>query len=199
MKRIFAIVLALTLCATTVMFSGCGVKKDTEKKDESKKTFVMGIDPEYPPFSYMDENGEYTGFDVEVCKAACEYLDWDFKVFGVNWDNKLVQLDSNECDCVWSGMTILPSMKEKGYVISRPYFDNKQVLVVKEDSAFKSSKDLAKKDVAVMLGTSGESLLKEDLKTLQIHSTRLLPAKASLSASQSFRATQLTLFSLIIR
>ena len=130
------------------------------------KTFVMGIDPEYPPFSYMGDDGEYTGFDVEVCKAVCDYLGWDMKIFGVNWDEKLVQLDSFECDCVWSGMTILDSMKEAGYVISEPYYDNTQVLVVKADSGFKSSKDLAGKIVAVQLGTSGESLLNGDLADL---------------------------------
>ena len=129
----------------------------------AEKTFIMGIDPEYPPFSYLGDDGEYTGFDVEVCKAVCDYLGWDLEIFGVNWDEKLVQLDSMECDCVWSGMTILDSMKEAGYVISAPYYDNTQVLVVKADSGFKSSKDLAGKIVAVQLGTSGESLLNGDL------------------------------------
>ena len=127
----------------------------------------MGIDPEYPPFSYLGDDGEYTGFDVEVCKAVCDYLGWEFDIFAVNWDQKLVQLDSDECDCIWSGMTILPSMTEAGYIISRPYFDNEQVLVVKEDSSFNSSKDLAGKAVAVQLGTSGEALLDGDLKELK--------------------------------
>jgi polar amino acid transport system substrate-binding protein len=122
----------------------------------------MGIDPEYPPFSYLGDDGEYTGFDVEVCQAVCDYLGWDMEIFGVNWDEKLVQLDSFECDCVWSGMTILDSMKEAGYVISAPYYDNTQVLVVKADSGFASSADLAGKIVAVQLGTSGEALLGED-------------------------------------
>ena len=94
----------------------------------------MGIDPEYPPFSYLGEDGNYTGFDVDVCKAACDLLGWDMEIFAVNWDEKLVQLDSKECDCVWSGMTILDSMSEAGYVISKPYFDNTQVLMVKADS-----------------------------------------------------------------
>ena len=85
------------------------------------KVFIMGIDPEYPPFSYLGDDGEYTGFDVEVCQAVCDYLGWKLEIFGVNWDEKLVQLDSMECDCVWSGMTILDSMKEAGYVISAPY------------------------------------------------------------------------------
>ncbi len=126
------------------------------------RTFVMGIDPEYNPFSYMGDDGEYTGFDVEVCKAACELLGWEFEIFGVNWDQKLVQLDSGECDCVWSGMTILPSMTEQGYVISEPYYDSEQVLVVNAAAGFNSSADLAGKIVAVQLGTSGETLLADD-------------------------------------
>ncbi len=138
---------------------------ETEAGGEAR-TFIMGIDPEYPPFSYMDDKGDYTGFDVEICQAVCDRLGWEMQVFGVNWDQKLVQLDAGECDCVWSGMTILDSMKESGYIISKPYFYNTQVLLVKEDSGLASSADLAGKSVAVQLGTSGESLLQDDLKDL---------------------------------
>ena len=130
------------------------------------KVLTMGIDPEYPPFSYLGDDGEYTGFDVEVCQAVCDKLGWEMKIFGVNWDEKLVQLDSHECDLVWSGMTILDSMKEAGYVLSEPYYDNTQVLLVKSDSGYTSVDDLAGKDVAVQLGTSGESLLKGDLSDI---------------------------------
>ncbi len=161
--KILALILAIAMLACC--FAACGEKaeeNDTAEGGEEKVTFTMGIDPEYPPFSYLDENGEYTGFDVEICKACCDYLGWDFEVFGVNWDEKLVQLDANECDCVWSGMTILDSMKEAGYVISEPYFYNTQVLVVKDSSGIKTSADLKDKVVAVQLGTSGEALLAED-------------------------------------
>ena len=133
---------------------------------DERTSFIMGIDPEYPPFSYLGDDGNYTGFDVEVCQAVCDLLGWKLEIFGVNWDEKLVQLDSMECDCVWSGMTILDTMKEAGYVISEPYYDNTQVLVVKEDSGFTSSADLAGKVVAVQLGTSGEALLNDDLADL---------------------------------
>ena len=159
MKKVLALVLALVMALSLV---ACG-NADNNEGDDGKKTFIMGIDPEYPPFSYLDENGEYNGFDVEICKAACDLLGWDFEVFSVNWDQKLVQLNGKECDCIWSGMTILDSMKEAGYVISAPYYDNTQVIMVKEGSDIKSSADLAGKVVAVQLGTSGESLLKGDL------------------------------------
>jgi len=154
MKKMIAIALALLILLS---FAACGAK---EEKEEAR-TFIMGIDAEYPPFSYIDDDGNYGGFDVEICKAACEKLGWNFEVFGVNWDEKLVQLDSKECDCVWSGMTILDSMKEAGYIISEPYYDNTQVLMVKEGSDIQSSADLAGKVVAVQLGTSGDTMLAE--------------------------------------
>ena len=152
---ILALLMILALCA-------CGKTAPPAEK----KTFIMGIDPEYPPFSYLGDDGNYGGFDVEVCQAVCDYLGWELKIFGVNWDEKLVQLDSMECDCVWSGMTILDSMKEAGYVISEPYYDNTQVLVVKDGAGFASSADLAGKVVDVQLGTSGEALLQGDLSDL---------------------------------
>ena len=153
----------------------------TEAAPEAEaRTFVMGIDAEYPPFSYMDNDGNYSGFDVEICKAACEKLGWDFEVFGVNWDEKLIQLDSNECDCVWSGMTILDSMIEAGYVISAPYYDNTQVVLVKSDSGITSTADLAGKDVFVQLGTSGEALLEDDLADLAATFNNVIKAESFL-------------------
>ena len=153
MKKWMAWILAAVMTLT------CGLA--------AAETFVHGIDPEYPPFSYMDDQGNYTGFDVEIAKAACEIAGLEYKVFPVDWDNKLIQLDNHECDVIWSGMTILDSMKEAGYVISAPYYDNTQVLVVRKDSGISSSADLAGKLVAVQLGTSGEALLNGDLADLK--------------------------------
>jgi len=159
MKKILSLVLVFIMIFS---FAACGNKKEAAPAAQEAQTFIMGIDAEYPPFSYLGDDGNYAGFDVEVCQAACELLGWNFEVFGVNWDEKLIQLDAKECDCVWSGMTILDSMKEEGYVISTPYFDNTQVILVKEGIGIASSADLAGKVVAVQLGTSGEALLADE-------------------------------------
>ena len=168
LKKTLCLLLAVLM--TVSLLAGCGSKKadgDTDKNTD-KKTLVVGIDAEYPPFSYLGNDGNYTGFDIEVAQAACDQLGWEMKVFPVNWEQKLVQLDAKECDCIWSGMTILDSMKEAGYTLSAPYYDNTQVIMVKEGSDIKSSADLAGKVVAVQLGTSGDSLLGEkgDLASL---------------------------------
>ena len=169
MKKIVALVLAVALLAMTASVFAEGTK------------FIMGIDPEYPPFSYMGDDGEYTGFDVEVCKAACDLLGYDFEIFGVNCDEKLIQLDAGECDCVWSGMTILDTMKEAGYVLSAPYFENGQVVVVKADNGIATTADLAGKLVAVQLGTSGENMLNNDLVDLKNTFADLITCESFLS------------------
>ena len=175
MKKTICILLALTM-----IFALCACGKSAAPAAEKKK-FIMGIDPEYPPFSYLADDGSYGGFDVEVCRAVCDYLGWELEIFGVNWDEKLVQLDSMECDCVWSGMTILDSMKEAGYVISAPYYDNTQVLVVRAGDGFASSADLAGKIVAVQLGTSGEALLEGDLAALKASFAQLVTCSSFLT------------------
>ena len=152
MKKLLALVMALCLVMSAASALG--------------ETFLHGIDPEYPPFSYMGGDAQYTGFDVEICKAVCDLLGLEYQAVPVDWDQKLIQLDNHECDCIWSGMTILDSMKEAGYLISAPYYDNTQVIVVRKDSGITSSADLAGKVVAVQLGTSGESLLNGDLADL---------------------------------
>ena len=119
---------------------------------------------------------------MEIAKAACEVAGLEYGVFAVDWDQKLLQLDAGECDVIWSGMTIKDTMKEAGYVISAPYYDNSQVLVVKADSGITSSADLAGKIVAVQLGTSGEAKLNEDLVDLRDTFQELVTSQSFLIA-----------------
>ena len=148
MKKLTALLLALVL-GLTASFA-------------LADTFKMGIDAEYPPFSYLEDDGSYAGFDVEMCAAVCALCGWDLEIVPVNWDYKLISLDNKEHDCIWSGMTILDSMKEAGYVLSFPYYDNTQVVLTTESTGITTLADLKDKLVAVQLGTSGEALLAGD-------------------------------------
>ena len=80
MKKFFAILLALSMLFA---LAACGQQAAPAPAAEKTK-FIMGIDPEYPPFSYLGDDGNYTGFDVEICQAVCDYLGWELEIFAVN-------------------------------------------------------------------------------------------------------------------
>ena len=148
MKKIFAMVLVLMM----VLVSAASAESFT---------FKMGIDAEYPPYSYIDDNGDYAGYDVEMCKAVCDILGWDLEIVPINWDTKLVTLDAGEIDCIWSGLTI-DVLDPEAYTISVAYADNSQMILTKADSGIATLADLAGKIVGVQLGTSADLMLQND-------------------------------------
>ena len=71
-----------------------------------QKTFTVGFDAEYPPFGYMDEDGEYTGFDLELAQAVCDLQGWELVKTPIDWDSKDMELNSGAIDCIWNGFTM---------------------------------------------------------------------------------------------
>ena len=99
MKKKLALILAGTAMAAMVL-AGCGDKNNASGEDvktaesvEDKKTFTVGFDAEYPPYGYMDENGEYTGFDLELAEAVCKLEGWELVKKPLNWDSKDMELE----------------------------------------------------------------------------------------------------------
>ncbi|NCB50372.1 MAG: transporter substrate-binding domain-containing protein [Clostridia bacterium] len=122
--------------------------------------FKHGFDLDYPPYSYLQDDGTVGGFDVELCQAVCEYLGWEYEAVPFNWDAKDAELNSGSCDCIWSGFTL--EGREDDYCWSMPYSNNTQVILVAGDSDISSLADLAGKTVGVQTATSAYDLLQED-------------------------------------
>lgn len=128
-------------------------------------TFKMGFDAEYPPYTYLGDDGNYTGFDIEMCQGVCDILGWDIEFVPINWDTKLFSLDAGEIDCIWSGLTI-DVIDPEAYTLSMAYSDNSQMILTKADSGIATIDDLAGKVVGVQLGTSADILLSGDCADL---------------------------------
>ena len=124
-------------------------------------TFKMGIDAEYPPYTYMGDDGNYTGYDVEMCQKVCDILGWNLEIVPINWDTKLIQLDANEIDCIWSGLTI-DVIDPESYALSFAYSDNSQMLLTKKGNGIETLDDVAGKTIGVQLGPSADILLSEE-------------------------------------
>ena len=114
---------------------------------DEAKTFTVGFDAEYPPFGYMDEDGEYTGFDLELAQAVCDLQGWELVKTPIDWDSKDMELNSGAIDCIWNGFTM--NGREDDYTWSVPYVDNSQVIVIPEDSDIADLAGLAGKTVGV--------------------------------------------------
>ena len=127
---------ALMLSAVMVMGMASAVSVQAGVAD---KTLIVGFDAEYPPYGYMDESGEYTGFDLELAQAVCDLEGWTLDKKPINWDSKDMELNSGSIDCIWNGFTM--NGREDDYTFSVPYVDNSQVIVVAEDSGIEKLTD----------------------------------------------------------
>lgn len=149
-KKLSIGLVAVAMMATTL--TGCGEKK--------QDTFTVGFDAEYPPYGYMDENGEYTGFDLELAEEVCKLNGWELVKQPIAWDNKDNELNSGSIDCIWNGFTI--NGREDLYEWSVPYVDNSQVIVVKADSGINGFGDLAGKKVGVQTASAALDVLSDE-------------------------------------
>ena len=170
MKKKFTVLfLAFTMIFTMLAFTACGGgdSADSGDGDAAAETsygegyvFKHGFDLDYRPYSYIDDNGENGGFDVEMAKAVCEYYGWEYEAVPFNWDAKDAELNAGSCDCIWSGFTV--EGRENDYCWSEPYSVNSQMILVADDSGIKTLDDLAGKVVGVQTATSAYTLLTED-------------------------------------
>ena len=135
----------------------------TETTEEGR-TFTVGFDAEFPPYGYMDENGEYTGFDLELAQEVCDRNGWELVKQPIDWDSKDMELSSGSIDCIWNGFTM--NGREDDYTWSVPYVDNSQVFVVAADSGITSQADLAGKKVGVQKDSSALAALEGDAADL---------------------------------
>ena len=129
-----------------------------------RKTFTVGFDAEFPPYGYMDDNGEYVGFDLELAQEVCNRKGWELKKQPIDWDAKDMELSSGAIDCIWNGFTI--QGREDAYTWSVPYVDNSQVFVVKNDGSIKTQADLSGKTVGVQKDSSALAALEGDAADL---------------------------------
>ncbi len=108
----------------------------------------------------MDENGDYTGFDLDLAGEVCARRGWELVKQPIDWDSKDFELSSGSIDCIWNGFTM--NGREDAYTFSVPYVDNSQVFVVKADTGIASFADLSGKIVGVQKDSSALAALEGD-------------------------------------
>ncbi|NEZ47475.1 amino acid ABC transporter substrate-binding protein [Clostridium niameyense] len=166
MKKIFSLILFLILSLTLSLIA-CNKKgkEDTSLKDiKSKRKFVIGLDDSFPPMGFKNNKGEIVGFDIDLAKEVAKRMNLEVEFKPVEWDGVVLSLNNKDIDVIWNGLTITKD-REKQINFSKPYLENKQVIVVNKNSDIKNKFNLKNKKVAVQLGSSSENALNLDKKT----------------------------------
>ena len=160
-KKLTVLTLAFAMVFTMLAFTACGGGSDEGASDSAYGegyTFKHGYDKDFPPYSYIGDDGETTGFDVELAQAVCDYYGWTYEGVPINWDAKQAELESGSIDCIWSGFTRSPD-REESFTWSETYSLNTIKIMVNEGSDIKSTEDLAGKKVGVQGSTSAQELM----------------------------------------
>lgn len=130
-----------------------------EKAPESgeKQVVHVGTNAEFPPFEYMNDNGEPDGFDMAVIKAIGEAAGFEVEITNMEFKSLVASLATGSLDAVIAGMTVTPD-RQQTVDFSDSYYTATQCIVVKNDSAIKSLADLNGKKIGVQEGTTGDLL-----------------------------------------
>ena len=180
MKKLWALLLALTM---VLSLAACGGSKEETAKEEApaetqeeqapveenadadsdlayvqdKGVLVVGI-TDFEPMDYKDADGNWIGFDADMAQAFAESLGVDVEFVEIDWDNKVLELDSQAIDCVWNGMTLTDEVTS-AMECSNAYCNNAQVVIVPVDKAadYQTVEACTDLTFAVEAGSAGEA------------------------------------------
>ena len=184
MKKILALILAAILAITC--FAACGATETTEQpQNEAQATEPAGTETEepqaeaktvvvgytiYEPMNYFEDGtGKLVGFDTELAEAVFAGLGYKVLFQEIDWDAKYTDVNAGTIDCIWNGFTANSKdtdgiARAEKVDFSYNYMENRQVIVVKADSAIATAADLNGKQGAAESGSAGETYGKDTFK-----------------------------------
>lgn len=147
-----------------ILLAGCTTTNTTSPVvQEERPLYIVGIDGEYPPYSYIEADGTALGFDVDSIRWIAEKKGFDVKFQPMAWDGIIPALQAGKIDMVYSGMTITDERKEM-VSFSNPYWKvNQSVAVYKESEKTMDEFMAGKLIMGAQRGTTGAFWVEDNL------------------------------------
>lgn len=172
------VVLMLVMClALGVMLVGCGSQApegdNNQAPDQSwqeiqdKGYFMVGLDDAFPPMGFRDKEDNIVGFDIDLAKEAARRMGVEVKFQAISWDANVEELNSGNIDVIWNGLTITEK-RQKQMLFTKPYLQDRQIIVVTPDSDIKGKADLAGKKIGIQAASSAVEAVEADTKTYAV-------------------------------
>ncbi|MEC7222652.1 MAG: transporter substrate-binding domain-containing protein [Verrucomicrobiota bacterium] len=144
-----------------------------------EKPLVVGMELEYPPFEFVNEQGFNDGVSVQMAKALSSYLGRSLEIKNIKFDALITALKTGSIDLIISSMTATDE-RRKSILFSDPYVTTGLAMLVPVDSDISNADDLmsGNKKIVVKLGTTGEAYARSVLKNAEILTMQHDPACA---------------------
>ena len=162
-KKLVALASAAVLSAA--LFTGCGGQQQAASSSGSGSgsgagdKIVVGLDDNFPPMGFKDENNEIVGFDIDLAKEATKRLGREVEFKAIDWSSKEAELKSGRVNVLWNGLDITDKRKEN-MLFSDPYMDNRQIIFVKKGATgITDEQSLAGKTVGTQSASTAEEYI----------------------------------------
>ena len=163
---------AAALCLGAALLAGCSGSNDAADNaadngaaaNPDATTLIVGLDNAYPPYGFIGDDGNLTGFDIDLATEVAARNGWNLELEAIDWDAKDALLNQGTINCIWNGFTM--EGREDDYTFSEPYMLNEQVIVVKSDSGIADSAALAGKTVMTQVDSAALDVLEGDAADL---------------------------------
>lgn len=157
--KIIALALALALALTTVALADSTPRTLDEIREGG--SIVIGVFSDKKPFGYVDENGEYQGYDVYLARRLAEDLGVELELVSVDAPNRVEYLQSAKVDVILANFTVTA---ERAEVVdfALPYMKVALGVVSPDSALITTAEQLAGKTLIVSKGTTAETYFAEN-------------------------------------
>ena len=158
-SKVLALALALSLMFAAAALAASRARTLQDIKDSC--TLVIGVFSDKKPFGYMDENGDYQGYDVYFARRLAQDLGVELKLVSVDAPNRVEYLTSAKVDIILANFTVTPARAEV-VDFALPYMKVTLGVVSPDSALITTPKQLAGKTLIVSKGTTAETYFAEN-------------------------------------
>ena len=157
--KVLALALALSLLFAAAALADSRVRTLQDIKDSG--TLVIGVFSDKKPFGYVDENGDYQGYDVYFARRLAQDLGVELKLVSVDAPNRVEYLTSAKVDIILANFTVIPARAEV-VDFALPYMKVALGVVSPDSALITTPEQLAGKTLIVSKGTTAETYFAEN-------------------------------------
>lgn len=168
MKKNIKIIFMLSIIAA--LLAACAPKKSEPanllEEVQTRGKLIVGTSADYPPFEYIDEEGNFTGYDMDLIREIGKRMGVEVEIQDLGFDALIAAVQGRKVDCAIAAMAATEERKQSvDFTIS--YNAQKQSFVVASDSDITIDKptDVAKYKIGVQSGTTLDTWIVDNLIT----------------------------------